>query len=64
MLSIKELRELTGLSQDKFAKEYHLSSPTLRRWEQGVTQTPEHYLYSMNELFKYKGYFYDNSQKQ
>lgn len=63
MLSIKELRKLTGLSQDKFSQKYHLSPQTLRRWEQGVTETPEHYLYAMNELFKYEGYFYESTLK-
>jgi len=58
LLSIQELRKLTGLSQSKFAKEYHISVHTLRRWEQGVSATPEWYLYSLNELFKYQGYFY------
>ena len=61
MLSIKELRELTGLSQDKFAKKYHLSAGSIRRWEQGVTETPESYIYLLNELLKYEGYFYDKS---
>lgn len=61
MLSIKELRELTGLSQSKFAKEYHLSINTLKKWEQGQRPTPEWYLYAMNNLFKYEGYFYNKS---
>ena len=59
LLSIQELRRLTGLSQSKFAKKYHISVYTLRRWEQGVSATPEWYLYSLNELFRYQGYFYN-----
>ena len=61
MLSIRELRELTGLSQDKFAKKYHLSPNTLRNWEQGKRPTPEWYLWILNEFMKYEGYFYDKS---
>lgn len=61
MLSIKELRELTGLSQDKFAKKYHLSPNTLKKWEQGQRPVPGWYLWLLNENFKYEGYFYDKS---
>lgn len=63
MLSVLELRKMTGLSQDKFAKKYHLSPSTLRKWEQGISQTPEWYLWLLNENFKYEGYFYDKADK-
>ena len=56
MLSIKELRELTGLSQSKFAKKYHLSVNTLRNWEQGTRPTPEWYLWLLNSHMRYEGY--------
>lgn len=61
MLSVKELRELTGLSQDKFAEKYHISPSTLRKWERCARKTPEHYLWLLNEHFKYEGYFYDKN---
>jgi putative transcriptional regulator len=61
MIDILELRKLTGLSQGKFAKKYHINIKTLQSWEQGVNKVPEHYLYALNELLKYEGYFYDSS---
>ena len=63
MLSIKEIRELTGLSQSKFAKKYHLSPSTLKKWEQGQRPTPIWYLWLLNENIKYEGYFYDKKDK-
>ena len=59
LLDIKQLRNLTGLSQQKFADKYYINIYTLRRWEQHVSEPPLCYLYSLNELFKYQGYFYD-----
>ena len=64
MLPIKELRELTGLSQTKFAAKYHIKPSTLQKWEYGISETPEHYLFAMNELFKYEGYFYGERECQ
>lgn len=32
---VRELRDLTGLSQSAFAKEYNIPVSTLRKWEQG-----------------------------
>ena len=55
MLSLKELRQATHLSQDKFAQKYHLSASTLRRWEQGTNEPPEWYVFALNELFARDG---------
>ena len=37
---IRELRDKTGLSQNEFAKTYHIPLSTLRKWEQGVASPP------------------------
>lgn len=58
MLSIFELRKLTGLSQGKFAKKYHIALNTLHNWEQGISKPPEHFVYAMNELLRYEGYIH------
>ena len=63
MLSVAEIRKLTGLSQTKFAKKYHITLSTLLKWEQGTNRTPEHYLYALNELIKYEGYFYNKENE-
>ena len=52
---------MTELSQGKFAERYHIKVSTLQKWESGISKTPEHYLYAMNELLKYEGYFYEGS---
>jgi DNA-binding transcriptional regulator YiaG len=35
---IREIRESVGLSQEKFASRLGVSSPTIRRWENGRTK--------------------------
>lgn len=38
---IKELRELTGLSQSQFANKYRFTVKQVQSWEQGWRNTPE-----------------------
>jgi len=33
--AVRKIREATGLSQDKFAKRFHINPSRLRDWEQG-----------------------------
>lgn len=40
MMTIKELRALTGLSQSAFAKKYWIPVASLRHWEIGQRQAP------------------------
>ena len=47
-MTIKELRNRTGLSQSKFANKFHLSVKTLQRWECNQTKTPEHIIFMIN----------------
>lgn len=49
-ITIKELRESTGLSQSKFAEKYHIPVGTLQHWEQGVRKPPEYVEYLLNCL--------------
>ena len=39
-MTIKEIRELTGMSQSRFAKEYGIPVRTLQGWEAGKTVPP------------------------
>ena len=41
---IKEIRELSGLSQDKFGQKYSIPVGTLRNWEQGKRECPDYVL--------------------
>ena len=40
MIYIKEFRESTNLSQEKFAKLFHIPVSTLRKWEQNESRPP------------------------
>lgn len=51
-MTIKELRESTGLSQSKFAEKYHIPVGTLQHWEQGVRKPPDYVVYMLYELTK------------
>jgi DNA-binding transcriptional regulator YiaG len=54
MPTIKELRQKTGLSQNKFAQKYHIHTTTLQHWEQGVSKTPETILYLLERVIDYE----------
>ena len=49
-MTIKELREKTGLSQSQFAKKYKLSIRQVQSWEQGQRNTSEGTLYMLERL--------------
>lgn len=50
--SVKELRQITGLSQSQFAKKYHINKYTLQEWEQNRVQTPEYARYLLSRVIK------------
>lgn len=50
IMTIKELREKTGLSQNQFAKKYKLSIRQVQSWEQGQRNTPRTILYMLERL--------------
>lgn len=39
-MTVKELRDLTGLSQSQFAKKYGFRTTQVQSWEQGRRNTP------------------------
>ncbi|MDE6314800.1 MAG: helix-turn-helix domain-containing protein [Lachnospiraceae bacterium] len=47
---VKEIRELSGLSQPQFSQKYNIPLPTLRHWEQGQRECPQYVL----ELLEFK----------
>lgn len=49
-MKIKEIRQLTNLSQQKFCEKYNIPIPTLRKWEQGNREPPGYVL----ELLEFK----------
>ena len=51
-MPIKQLRESTGLSQDKFDALVHIPSRTIRNWEQVVRKPPEYILFLIEQYLK------------
>lgn len=52
MKTIKELREMTGLSQSKFAEKYHINLWTLQEWERGRTNPSDVIPYLLERIIR------------
>ena len=50
MITCKEIRALTGLSQKKFGDLYRIPLRTIQNWEQGTNEAPEYVLLLIEEL--------------
>lgn len=51
-ITIKEIREQTGLSQSQFAKKFHLTTRAVQSWEQGQRNTPDCILYMIQRILE------------
>ena len=49
-MTVKEIRQLTNLSQSKFCEKYGIPLVTLRKWEQGHRSPPDYLV----ELLEFK----------
>ena len=49
-MSILELRQMTGLSQRKFADKYKINFRNIQNWEQGISKPPNYVLYMLYRL--------------
>lgn len=55
-MTIKELRDKTGMSQSQFAKATGIPKGTIQHWEQGI-RTPGKYMESLIEkALRYDGF--------
>lgn len=61
-MTIRELRDTTGLSQSKFTALFHIPVSTLQDWEHGRRKPPEYVVFMISELLK-NGFESNNSQK-
>jgi putative transcriptional regulator len=50
--SISELRDRTGLSQEQFARKFHLSTDMLQSWEQDPSDAPEYAVYMIARILE------------
>ena len=55
-MKIKELRNITGLSQSKFAAIFSIPVRTLQQWEQEERKPPEYVIKMIEQIMLYKGY--------
>ena len=52
---IRELRERTGLTQEKFVVRLCVTSPTINRWKNGRTRPSPPAMQKIEELLRSKG---------
>lgn len=52
MTNVKELRELTGLSQKKFGDLYGIPLRTIQSWESGEREAPEYVIRLLERAVK------------
>ena len=56
MNAIKELRNTTNMSQNKFAAYLGIPVANIQHWEQGVTTPPNYLVALISRVMKYDGY--------
>lgn len=54
-MTVKEMRNCSGLSQQKFGDLFHISAVNIGHWEQGVATPPPYVTYMMQLILEYKG---------
>lgn len=55
MLSIREMRDKTGLSQSKFAAYVKIPVVNIQHWEQGVSQPPPYVVEMIERVLRLEG---------
>lgn len=51
-MNCKEIRKLTGLSQQKFGDKYKIPKRTIENWEGGKTEAPAYVLLMLERIVK------------
>lgn len=57
VMTVRELRKKTGLSQKKFCKKYRLKYSTYTKWEMNLHSTPECIVHMIETLLAYEDEF-------
>lgn len=60
-MSIRELRECTGLSQNKFAAMFGIPAATVKDWEYGRRNPPSYVVDMIKTILEYKGIIVDGN---
>lgn len=58
-MTIKELRNRTGLSQAKFGQKFHIPVDNISNWEQGAHNPPEYVFYMIEKLLEMESRYID-----
>lgn len=51
-MTVRQIRDGTGLSQSKFAAKFGIPVRTIQKWERGESQPKPYVLHMMQELLK------------
>lgn len=51
-MTIKEIRIITGLSQQKFGEKYNIPKRTIQNWESNVNVPPEYLVMLLERVVK------------
>lgn len=62
-MNTKPIRELTGLSQQKFGDKYGIPKRTIQNWEYEINECPE-YLYRLLERVVREDFGKENRQNE
>lgn len=62
-MTVRELREKTGLSQSQFAKIFEMPTHLIQNWEQGYRNPKPYIVTMMEKILKYEGYIDHETDK-
>lgn len=55
-MTIKELRNQTGLSQSQFAKYFNIPVGTIHNWEQKISSPPQYVVEMIEKILRLEGH--------
>lgn len=55
-MTIRQMREATGLSQSDFAAKFHIKVDTLRMWEYNINKPTSYTTYMIEHILRLEGY--------
>lgn len=62
-MTIKEMRQATGLSQVKFAALLNMSRRNIEDWERNIIKPTQYLLFLMEYYLRHEGYIKDEEKK-
>lgn len=52
-VTVRQIRDATGLSQSKFAAKFGIPVRTIQKWERGESQPKPYVLHMMQQILEY-----------